>query len=316
VARVAARAAALLLALLAATSALAAAPAGPAPTLVISATPRLEPLARALRALDPATFTPSLELLGLATPGPPIVVELVGEEDPAARGVPPWVAGYALPATSRVVLLAERSPPYPDRRLEVVLRHEVAHVLIARAAGGRPLPRWFDEGLALAASRETVFEDRSRLVLGAARRGEPSLARLDAAFRGDPRAVADAYAEARALVRFLLRAHPGAGAELLAAVAAGEDFAVAFARTRGETLAGFVERYHRERPWWLRVVPWLSHPGWLALLLSGLAAAAFVARRRRDRRRHQQWEEEELLAQARYRARRDEEDASPDETIH
>jgi hypothetical protein len=36
-------------------------------------------------------------------------------------------------------------------------------VLITRAAGGRPVPRWFHEGLAMAAERTWGFEDQARL---------------------------------------------------------------------------------------------------------------------------------------------------------
>jgi hypothetical protein len=43
-------------------------------------------------------------------------------------------------------------------------------VLIARAAGGQAVPRWFNEGLAMAAERGWRFEDQTRvlykLVLG------------------------------------------------------------------------------------------------------------------------------------------------------
>jgi hypothetical protein len=47
--------------------------------------------------------------------------------------------------------------------LEAVLCHEVAHILIARAADGRAVPRWFNEGLAVVAERAWHFEDRWQL---------------------------------------------------------------------------------------------------------------------------------------------------------
>lgn len=296
------------------------------PTLVITARPELEPVARSLRDLEPASFTSTLTLLGLADPGAPITVQVVGEEEVPARAVPAWVAGYAVPAESRVVLLAERSPRYPDNRLETVLRHEVAHVLIHRASGGQGLPRWLDEGLALAASRETELGDLSRVALGRLLRGERSFAALDAAFGGSDREVAEAYAEAREVVRFLLRELPGAAAHLLAARARGDSVDQAFRAATGSSLAAFEKRYHSSRSpafEWLRL---LSNPALIGLLLAGLAFAAFRARRRRDRLRQDLWEAEEELARSRYRAPREasttrgggaRDDEEPrDETIH
>ena len=58
-----------------------------------------------------------------------------------------------------IVLLPERVPSYPDSSLDDVLLHETAHVLVARAAGGRPLPRWFQEGMAMIAGRSWGRDD-------------------------------------------------------------------------------------------------------------------------------------------------------------
>ena len=63
----------------------------------------------------------------------------------------------------RVILFPSRSPRYPHDSLEAVLRHEVAHILIARAADGQAVPRWFNEGLAMVAERAWHFEDRRQL---------------------------------------------------------------------------------------------------------------------------------------------------------
>ena len=47
--------------------------------------------------------------------------------------------------------------------LEDVLRHEVAHVLISRAAGGRAVPRWFHEGVAMSVDAGWDLSTRSWL---------------------------------------------------------------------------------------------------------------------------------------------------------
>jgi hypothetical protein len=62
---------------------------------------------------------------------------LATESSDWARGVSPWIAGFAV-GSDLVVLFPARSPSYPDNTLEDVLRHEVTHVLIWRAAAVSP----------------------------------------------------------------------------------------------------------------------------------------------------------------------------------
>ena len=120
--------------------------------------------------MDPARLAPAVGLVGLRDPGPPIRVILAPEgSEGLARPVPGWVAGYAVSEAGVVVLLPGRLPAVPDSSLEDLLGHEVAHVLVSRAAGGRPVPRWFHEGMAMIAGGWWGLEERSRLTLALVR---------------------------------------------------------------------------------------------------------------------------------------------------
>src|SRR5262249_52269619 len=127
------------------------------PRLEIQAPPELAGDARAVRETDPASFLDAQELTGVASPGTPIRVVLEPESSEAARETPRWVTGFA--REDVVVLFPRRAPRYPSGAFADVLKHEVAHVLLFRASGGRPLPRWFHEGVAMAASRPWNLED-------------------------------------------------------------------------------------------------------------------------------------------------------------
>ena len=107
-----------------------------------------------------------------------------------ARQVPPWAAGFAIGEAGLVVLFPSRSPLYPHDTLEDVLRHEVAHVLISRAAAGHPVPRWFHEGLAVAVERPWDLEDRTRLASALLFGPRLGLMEIDAHFAGDEAALA------------------------------------------------------------------------------------------------------------------------------
>jgi|CXWL01.1.fsa_nt_gi hypothetical protein len=269
------------------------------PDLVIEAPPdsaALTALAARLRALDPEIFRPAVVLAGLTDPGPPIVVALAPEGSVAARAVPSWVAGYADGERGFVVLLPARTPDYPDRSFETLLQHEVTHVLIARAAGGRRVPRWFDEGLAMAASRDPDLEDRYRVALAVLTRGSLPLAALDDAFTGDAATVARAYALARDLVREVRRSYGSAAcAAILAGLADDRTFEQAFVAATGTTLVAVEAAYWERRTLWDRWVPIISSTTLLWGGITLLAMAAVRRRRARDLAVQERWVEADGL---------------------
>jgi hypothetical protein len=269
----------------------------PGPSLVVEAPPALRHAAARVRAVEPRAFAEIMSLLGLADPGPPILVRLEPEGAGPALAVPPWIAGFALPDAATVVLFPARAPSYPDSSLDDLLRHEVAHVLTARAAGGRPLPRWFDEGLAMIAGGTWGADDHARFLLELMVEPGVGLARLDRRFAGSQQQVAGAYAVAGAFVRDMVQLH-GAGApgRILAAVAAGAPFPKAFQAGTGTALevaeTEFWRRHSLQR--WLPLAT-SSTALWLGITLLALAAAR--RRRRRDAALRALWEEEDSPSQ-------------------
>jgi hypothetical protein len=262
--------------------------------LRIRAPEGLRPIARELEQLGPDALAPALRLTGVAVAGAPIEIELAAEGSAAARAVPPWISGYARGSTGRVVLLPARLDRYPDRGLLPLLRHEVTHVLVARAAGGGEVPRWFDEGLALAAGREWELGDRARVALAVMTGGSLPLSRLDRAFAGGESEMHAAYALAGDVVRELLARHgSGAAAAILGRVRAGERFEAAFAAVTGTTLAAFERDYWKRRTLWDRWLPVVSSSVVLWAAVALLAVAAFRRRAVRDAERLRDWEEAE-----------------------
>jgi hypothetical protein len=262
----------------------------PAPELVVEAPARLAAAARRVEALDRERLWTAVELAGLDDPGPPIRIVLAPEGSPEARAVRNWVAGYARGAAGPIVIFPERTPTYPDGSLEELVHHEVAHVLIARAARGRPLPRWFNEGVAMAAGGAWGIEDRGRLALATLARGPVPLAATDALFAGGGGAAARAYAVAGAYVRDLRRRYgSGVTGDVLARVGRGVAFEDAFRQATGEPLAAAEASFWRRQTFGQRWLPFLtsSFALWLAVTL--LALWAFRRRRRRDAELAERW---------------------------
>jgi hypothetical protein len=267
------------------------------PQLVVVAPPSLERYAARVRAIDPQRLTDAMRLVGLTDPGPPIQVFLGAEGSDLAAGVPPWVSGYAYGAEGVIVLLPARTPSYPDSSLEELVRHEVAHVLAERAVGGRPLPRWFHEGVAMIAGSSWGLDDRSRLtatMIGGIGGGEVSLDELERQFSGGRGSTVNAYAIAGAFVNRLLdQEGDGVVARILAGVGRGLPFEDAFREATGSALADAERSFWRRETLWYRWVPILTSSVTLWMLITLLAMWAMGKRRARDAALRRMWEEED-----------------------
>jgi hypothetical protein len=222
-----------------------------------------------------------------------IQVELAAETSGQARVVAPWVAGFAR-GTDTVVIFPSRSPSYPHDSLDDVLRHEVAHILIARSSGGRPIPRWFNEGLALAAERGWRFRDQTQLLYHLVSGRQDSLAALNRLFDGSKDDQSRAYLLSGAIVRDLLTRHGDKIAgQILERMGRGAEFHSAFTavigKTPSESEADFWTRQHVWTNWFSILVS--QETVWAGITL--LAILAIVRRRRKNAEIARRWEEEE-----------------------
>lgn len=267
------------------------------PQLIVEAPPELRAEAVTVREVDRGRFEAAARLIGHRGAQPPVRVVLAPEGSPQAIAAPGWVAGYAYGSLGRVVLLPERTPPYPDGSLEELLLHELTHVLVARAANGRPVPRWFNEGLAMMAGGPWSLEDRTRLTIALVRRTERPLAEIDKLFGGEPGEIRRAYALSGALVRdIVLRYGRPAPRRILAAIAHGESFPDAFRSGTGVSLAGATRSFWQRYSFWYRWVPLLGSSFTLWLLIVALAFVAWWRKRRKVAALRRAWDKEEAEA--------------------
>jgi hypothetical protein len=263
--------------------------------LKVDAPPELAGVAARVEGMDPASLARPLAAAGLELP-PQVHLILVADEHPVAGRTPTWIAGQAF-GTQTIVIYPERIGSYPYDSLESVVLHEFVHLALNVRAGGRPLPRWFHEGVAVSVESGWGIGSQARLLWAAAH--EPAI--NDVAMLFESGAVPEtttAYLLSAALVEDIRRRHgltvPGA---IAARVARGEIFDVAFARETGETVneaAAQAWRVYRGLRW----LPILTSASglWGGILL--LALLAFAVRLRRRWQRRREWEEEERREQA------------------
>jgi len=264
------------------------------PSLRIDAPDSLEAVAQRVGRFPVDRLTTAMTLAGLTRAGQPIDVLLIAESSDLARGTPPWISGFADAERNLVVLFPNRARSYPSDSLETLFHHEVAHILFSRAARGRPVPRWFNEGLALAAERPVGLGDRSRLAWTLVRYGGISLAELERLFGTNLAADQRAYTIASALVRDLLRAHGEASAgRILSMVGRDHPFDEAFETATGEPLPVAIDRFWSRQRQWARWIPFLTGPAFLWMAITLLALFAIRAHRLRRAKQRRLWEAEE-----------------------
>lgn len=244
--------------------------------------------------IDRARWTAVIETTGLRQAGEPVLLVLAAETSPAAQAAPRWIAGYAIAQRNAAVLFPERTPVYPDANFEEVVVHEVAHVLIARAAGRGELPRWFNEGLAIYISRPWRFTDHTRVTRALLSRHRATLHDLDAGFYRDRATATHAYALAAAFVHDLLRVRGEAAAtHILERVRAGDPFAVAFETVTSTSLSAAETDFWRRHTWLYRWIPILTSSATLWMVVTLLALIAIRRRHSRDAELRQRWEAED-----------------------
>jgi hypothetical protein len=245
-----------------------------------------------LRRVDRDRLRAIVQLVGLADPGPPIHVVLAPEDSELARATPSWIAGFAHGASDTVVLFPSRSLRYPHDSLEAVLRHEIAHILITRAADGQAVPRWFNEGLAVVAERARQFEDHRQLAWALISADQARMNDLNDMFQAGSGGAARAYALASAFVRHVIEtAGSEVPARILAAVANGVSFDVALAQATGRSVVDLERSFHAELTLWTQWLPLLTSPFVLWMIVTLLALYAIYVRRRRSAERRRKWDD-------------------------
>src|SRR5213080_737875 len=264
------------------------------PKLEIEAPTELDAVRNRLQSIPPGRFADIAEFLGLIDAGPVIQVKLATETSDLARGIAPWVSGFAVGESNLIVIFPARSPGYPDNTLEDVLRHEVAHILIWRASAGRPVPRWFNEGVAMEVERARRFQDQTQLLYHLVTGGRTDLEHLDRLFSGSQNDQTRAYALAGAFVHDLVQEHGRAAyREILMRIRRGSPFDIAFADVTGITPSHAESLFWDRQRIWTSWLPIVTSSATLWLAVTTLALVAIYVRRRRNREIEDQWAKEE-----------------------
>ena len=233
--------------------------------------------------------------LGLPTAGNITIIIASSEKefDVLTGGqIPDWGIGAADPLRATLFL---KSPRFarPEANLGKIVIHEMCHVLVGMAVGGKKVPRWFDEGVALYESGERGIEGAILLARSLWAEEILWLDEIDGVLDFH-RGKADlAYQESLSTVDYLVGKY---GKDILArivgALREGKGMDEAMLSTVGIGFQDFQMDWYQAMKKKYRWYVLLDFPLVFSTLAVVLFLSAFIVTLRRIRRKRRLWEEE------------------------
>ncbi len=193
---------------------------------------------------------------------------------------PEWAAGIVL-ERGRVLLL-EKSYLRDRQAARHLIRHEIAHIMLDRRLGMRPLPRWFHEGFAQIKAGEWDMQRLWQLSRAAWTKSAIPLSEMQRSFPySGPRAQL-AYAQSQAAVQLLIK-DPPTFEHLLDLLRQNIPFGEALKISTGQDLLEFRQYYDDEHMPGYRRVSFLFGTGPLFFLMMVIFLLAAWRKMRRRR---------------------------------
>ncbi|MEL6347268.1 MAG: peptidase MA family metallohydrolase [Myxococcota bacterium] len=211
---------------------------------------------------------------------------------------PDWADGTAYPHRGLIFLRSPKLRVGSAEPLEQVLDHEIAHILLGRAFGAKPVPRWLQEGVAQLVAREYTLDVVDRLGQGVFGDDLMSVDELSQGFPADPIRARLAYAQSADLVAFIYNQHgQKALHDIIREMSVGKTFAAALRASTGmrtdELDAAWRGRLASSSMLWLR--PLVSDTMLLSFAGLGFMVMGGLALRKRRKQLHEMADEEDAV---------------------
>ena len=239
--------------------------------------------------------------LSLDAPGPiTIAVAATHEEflslQPSGSRVPRWAAGVAHPAHGLVVIKSPKILLGGQPDFAKVFLHEYSHVVLARAMGATPVPKWLHEGFAAYEAREWSLS-RQTVLLKAILAGKLfSLRALTSSWPAGESEARIAYAQSWDLVGFILNtygseAFPEFLRQLRMKGSLDRALRVAYGISAWGLEKAWLKQIKRRNAW----IPLATSSGAIWFAASLIFLAGYMRKRHRAKLKMRLWEIEEAL---------------------
>lgn len=219
---------------------------------------------------------------------------------PEGARFPRYASGVAFSELGLILLTAEPRYPGQQHDLAEVFHHELAHVALHDAVGRERVPRWFNEGFAIHASKESQGARLQALWTATVSGNLLPFKQITNSFPADDVTASVAYAQAADMVRFLLRT----GEEhrfvaLVRRMGHGQEFAGALADSYSTDMfsleTAWLQDVSKRYTFW----PVIFGGSLIWVFAFGLMIWGYTQRRRRAAVKLARWAKEEALEDAR-----------------
>lgn len=212
---------------------------------------------------------------------------------------PNYATGVAYPPLGVILLSFSAPDSWHPPNLDVVLAHEISHIALYRALDGNPVPRWFNEGLAIHLSEVKLLPRTESLLRAAAKRSVLPLSELSGRFPQRPHEVNLAYAQSADIVGFLRRSDEGGQFQaLIDELRQGTPFDEALALAYDWSPQMLEREWRQSLRSRYRLIPMLFGGTTIWVFASVLLVMAYRRRRRRHHERLAEMERQERAAAA------------------
>jgi hypothetical protein len=221
---------------------------------------------------------------------------------PVGQPPPSYAVGVAY-ARSRLIIISLEAPDVNEPpHLPEVFRHELAHVALYDAVGGRAIPRWFNEGFAVHASGESSLARARTLWSATLAKQLLPLSEIERTFPEHSTEASIAYAQSADFVRFLLRRQDRPRfAALIGRIASGQVFEQAISDSYSTDIRVLDFQWREEVKGRYSYVPVFLGGGLLWVGAFAVLCVGWWKRRRQHKKTLERWAKEEA-AEDRQRA--------------
>lgn len=209
------------------------------------------------------------------------------------RDFPKWSDGLAAPVQNLIILKSPNwMPPGTDN--DAIAIHELTHIILNRAAKGNPIPRWFNEGLAVFYSGEKGYAASTLISKALLTNSIIPLSDIDEVLQFHKEKAQLAYQQSYLAVDYLFR-HYGREAvkSIIDKLGQGIDLNQAFIEVIDRDWWEFEDewyQYIKQKHRWHFLVE-IDYYLWVLIL--ALFVFGFIVIRRRNKRTIARWQEEE-----------------------
>jgi len=209
--------------------------------------------------------------------------------------LPDWTAGVTDYRNGRITLQSPKAGHTTMWDYDETTRHEVVHMILGQHVDTQRLPRWLNEGYAMALSGQHTLSQMYTLTQAVLRDQLIPLGDIEQVLQFSQSRAHLAYAEAYSAVRFFRKELPSATLNQIIDSLNGSpvSFDQALEKITGLNTATFEYHWKQELQTQHRWITMLSSETVLWILFPLLALAAYLAIRWRNAKKMRSWQEEE-----------------------